>query len=78
MKMRTVIITGLIILATPNLPIINKYVAHKLDEGYFRYANLDGSFTMSQGFSFKSPGFTTFGFAHFVMQPAPAAQNRKL
>lgn len=78
MKMRTVIITGLIILATPNLPIINKYVAHKLDEGYFRYANLDGSFTMTQGFSFKSPGFSAFGFEHFVMETAPAAENRKL
>ena len=78
MKMKTVIITGLIILTIPNLPIINKYIAHKIDEGHFKYANLDGSFTMTQSFSFKSPGFSTFGFKHFIKETTPSAENQEL
>ncbi len=57
MKIKNLIILGLIIVTLPNLPMINKYVSNKVDEDYFKYANLDGSFTMTQSFSFKSPGF---------------------
>ncbi|WP_185286263.1 hypothetical protein [Chryseobacterium indologenes] len=78
MKKKTVFIVLIIILLVPNLPVINKYVAHQLDEGYFKYANLDGSFIATQSFSFKSPGFSTFGFEQFIKRTSPAKENQKL
>lgn len=78
MKKKTILIVVGIILLVPNLPVINKYVAHRTDEGYFRYANLDGSFIATQRFSFKSPGFSTVGFEEFIKNTSPAKENRKL
>ncbi|UIR57862.1 hypothetical protein LZQ00_08585 [Sphingobacterium sp. SRCM116780] len=78
MKKKTILIVFISILLVPNLPIINKYIAHRLDEGHFRYANLDGSFIITQNFSFKSPGFSTFSFEHFIKETSPAKENQKL
>ncbi|QQD12684.1 hypothetical protein [Sphingobacterium sp. UDSM-2020] len=78
MKKKTIIIVLVSILLIPNLPFINKYIAHRLDEGHFRYANLDGSYVITQNFSFKSPGFSTFGFNEFIKRTEPAKENRKL
>ena len=78
MKKKTILMLLISILLIPNLPFINKYIAHRLDEGYFRYANLDGSYIITQHFSFKSPGFSTFGFENFIKNTSPAQENRKL
>lgn len=78
MKKKTIIIVLVTILLIPNLPVINKYVAHQLDEGHFRYANLDGSYTTTQHFSFKSPAFSMFGFNQFIKETSPAKENQKL
>lgn len=78
MKKKTIFIGLIIILLVPNLPVINKYVAHQLDEGHFKYANLDGSFIATQSFSFKSPGFSTFGFEQFIKRTSPTNENKKL
>lgn len=78
MKKKAILIMLVSILLIPNLPIFNKYIAHRLDEGHFRYANLDGSFIQTQRFSFKSPGFSTFGFNNFIKRTDPAKENRKL
>lgn len=78
MKMKTILIVLAIILLVPNLPVITKYIAHQVDEGHFRYANLDGSFIATQRFSFKSPGFSTSGFEQFIKNTSPAEENRKL
>ena len=75
---KSMIIVFVIILLVPNIPVITKYVAHRVDEGHFRYANLDGSFIATQRFSFKSPGFSTFGFEEFIRNTSPATENRKL
>ncbi|WP_447768206.1 hypothetical protein [Sphingobacterium faecium] len=78
MKKKTIIIVFVSILLILNLPILNKYIAHRLDEGHFTYANLDGSYVITQDFSFKSPAFSTFGFNEFIKETSPAKENRKL
>jgi hypothetical protein len=78
MKKKTIIIFVLSVLLFPNLPVVNKYIAHKLDENHFKYANLDGSFIATQSFSFKSPGFSTFGFEQFIKETDPAPENQIL
>ncbi|MBB2950657.1 hypothetical protein [Sphingobacterium sp. JUb56] len=78
MKKKTILALIISILLIPNLPFINKFIAHRLDEGHFTYANLDGSYVITQDFSFKSPGFSTFGFNEFIKETSPAKENRKL
>lgn len=75
---KAIIIVLAIILLIPNMPFIGKDIHHWLDEGYFRYSNLDGSYMITQDFDFKSPGFSTFGFEYFVKNTSPAKENRKL
>lgn len=78
MKKKSIIIVIVSILMIPNLPILNKYIAHRLDEGHFSYANFDGSYVITQDFSFKSSGFSTFGFNEFIKETSPAKENRQL
>lgn len=78
MLRKTIIIVLGTMLLLPNMPFIGKDIHHWLDEGYFRYSNLDGSYYLTQDFNFKSPGFSTFGFEYFVKNTSPAKENRKL
>lgn len=85
MKKKTIKMLGkaiLIVLAAmiviPNLPFIGKDIHHRLDEGYFRYSNIDGSYMITQDFHFKSPGFETFGFEYWIKKTSPPEENRKL
>jgi len=78
MRKKTMIILLICVLAFPNLPFINKYIALKVDNNYYRYANGDGSYTFLQDFSFKSPGFSTFGFERFVEETSPSKEDRTL
>lgn len=78
MSKKTIIILVICVLAFPNLPFINKYIALKVDSDYYRYSNKDGSYTFRQDFSFKSPGFSTFGFQRFVKETSPSNENRTL
>lgn len=78
MNKKTIIVLIICVLAFPNLPFINKYIALKVDSDYYRYANRDGSYTILQDFSFKSPGFSTFGFERFVEEASPSEENRTL
>ncbi len=75
---KTIIIVLTTILLIPNLPFIGKDISHRLDEGYFRYSNLDGSYEITQDFHFKSPGFETFGFEQWIKRTSPSEENRKL
>lgn len=75
---RAIFIVLGIMLLIPNIPFIGKDIDHWLDEGYYRYANLDGSYMITQDFHFKSPGFSTFGFEQFIKEKSPAKENRKL
>ncbi|WP_312336284.1 hypothetical protein [Sphingobacterium sp.] len=77
MKKAIIIVLGTILLI-PNLPFIGKDISHRLDEGYYRYANLDGSYTITQDFNFKSPGFSDLHFEYWVKMTSPAQENRKL
>lgn len=77
MKKAILIVIGTILLI-PNLPFIGKDISHRLDEGYYRYANLDGSYTITQDFNFKSPGFSDLHFEYWVKMTSPAQENRKL
>lgn len=77
MKKAILIFVGIILLI-PNLPFIGKDISHQLDEGYYRYANLDGSYTITQDFDFKSPGFSDLHFKYWVKMTSPPQENRKL
>ncbi|KKO89170.1 hypothetical protein AAW12_23890 [Sphingobacterium sp. Ag1] len=76
-KKVTIIVLATILLI-PNLPFIGKDISHQLDEGYYQYANLDGSYTITQDFNFKSPGFSSLHFEYWVKITSPAQENRKL
>lgn len=78
MMRKTIIIMLGTILLIPNLPFIGKDISHHLDEGYYRYANLDGSYTITQDFNFKSPAFSTLHFEYWIKMTSPAQENRKL
>lgn len=78
MSKKVIIIWLICILIFPNLPLINKYIALKVDNDYYRYSNNDGSYTFCQDFSFKSPGFSTFGFKRFIEETSPSKENRTL
>ena len=78
MVRKIILIALAAMIVIPNLPFIGKDIQHWLDDGYFRYSNLDGSYTMTQSFHFKSPGFSTFGFEQWIKETAPAVENRKL
>lgn len=75
---KAIIIVLAIILLIPNMPFIGKDISHQLDEGYYRYANLDGSYVITQDFNFKSPGFSDFHFKYWVKMTSPPQENRKL
>ncbi|QRQ63250.1 hypothetical protein [Sphingobacterium multivorum] len=44
MKRKTIIVVLSAILVIPNIPLIVEEIAHRLDEGYFRYSNLAVAF----------------------------------
>jgi hypothetical protein len=72
----------LAILIIPNLPIISPSIAASADDGYYQYANRDGSFTMTTSFKFKRGGGNAsrihFRFELFVKETNPAPENRTL
>ncbi|GEM_PF-791726 len=78
MMRKAIIIVLTTMIVVPNLPFIGKDISHRLDEGYFRYSNLDGSYTITQDFNFKSPGFSALHFEYWIKMTSPARENRKL
>ncbi|MEB4760808.1 hypothetical protein OZN48_09940 [Chryseobacterium indologenes] len=78
MMRKAIMIVLTTMIVVPNLPFIGKDISHRLDEGYFRYSNLDGSYQITQDFHFKSPGFETFGFEQWIKRTSPSEENRKL
>ncbi len=78
MKKRTVVVLAICVLALPNLPFINKYIAVQIDGDYYRYSNRDGFYTYLQDMSFKSPGFSTRGLERFSEQTSPPREDRTL
>ncbi|WP_394678722.1 hypothetical protein [uncultured Sphingobacterium sp.] len=78
MMRKTIIIVLGIMILLPNVPFIRKDIHRWLDEGYFRYSNLDGSYRITTDFGFKSPGFSTFGFEYWIKETSPAKENQRL
>ncbi|WP_155860280.1 hypothetical protein [Chryseobacterium sp. UNC8MFCol] len=78
MMRKAIIIVLTTMIVVPNLPFIGKDISHRLDEGYFRYSNLDGSYTITQDFNFKSPGFSALHFEQWIKRTSPSEENRKL
>ncbi len=78
MKRKLIKWSILFILALPNLPVVGTIILAEIDQGYFRYANADGSYTGIEHIDIFSPWKDKTLSYYFSEATRPKAANMEI
>jgi hypothetical protein len=68
----------LFILALPNLPVVGTAILGEIDQGYFSYSNVDGTYTGIQHIDIFSPWMNKTVAYYFTEDTRPKAANMEI
>jgi len=78
MKSKLIIALVVLILTIPNTPIVGTEILYRIDEGYFRYANSDASYTSVEHIDVFSIWMNEWAVWGFIEDQRPTSENMEV